>query len=158
MALPALDSSPLPRTAGHTFTPIYHLRPENKQPAAINNVPISSIVVMPPAVRANVRAIYANGLKKGNNPLAFSALGDSTIAGGLFLERFSVGDYKLGDYGYLQTTLTAFSKSLSRTSASVRIGLHSWTTLNASYSFISAQMMHPTAYSTKTCARSSSLS
>jgi len=130
LALPANDTSPLPRTAGHPFTPIYQLRLENKLPATINNVPISNIVVMTPAVKANVRALYAKGLRKGNNPLTFSALGDSTIAGGLFLERFSAGDYKLGDYAYLQTTLTAFAGSMARTSASVRIGLHSWTALN----------------------------
>lgn len=123
-------TSPLPHTIGNAFLQPYQLRPTAEKPSAINNVPINSIVVISPAVRANIRGLYAAGVKKGNNTNAFSTLGDSTVAGGLFLERFSAGDLKLGDFGYLHPALSAFETSFQRTSASVRIGLHSWTALN----------------------------
>ncbi len=85
---------------------------------------------MPNDVQLNIREIHANGQRLGNNPRAFSAIGDSSIAGGQFLERFGKGNYTLGDFAFLQPTLNVFTDSLKRTSASVRIGLHSWTVLN----------------------------
>jgi hypothetical protein len=81
-------------------------------------------------VRAHIREIYARGQTLGNNPQHFSAVGDSSIAGGQFLERFAKGPYRLGDYAYLQDVINAYSPSFTRTSTSVRIGLHSWTALN----------------------------
>jgi hypothetical protein len=130
MAAPALDTSPLPSTHAPFFAASNPFQPKPAKPASINDVPITDIFVLSPTVKANVRALYAAGVKKGNNPAAFSALGDSTIAGGLFLERFSDQKVKLGDFAYLQPALIAFRDSLTRTSASIRIGLHSWTALN----------------------------
>lgn len=112
------------------FSVPYQLRSASFKPSAINNIEINSIISLSPTVKANVRALYAAGVTKGNNPNALSALGDSTIAGGLFLERFNDKNVKLGDFAYLQPALTAFHDSFTRTSASVRIGLHSWTALN----------------------------
>lgn len=128
MAAPADDTSPLPNII--FFHALNQLRPATFKPATINNVAVSSIFDLSSEEKANVRALYTAGLKKGNNPTAFSALGDSTIAGGLFLERFSDKNVKLGDFAYLQPALIAFRDSFTRTSASVRIGLHSWTALN----------------------------
>ena len=42
------------------------------------------------------------GLELGNNPRAFSKLGDSTIEHPYFLGRFDDGPYNLGSYGYLK--------------------------------------------------------
>lgn len=129
-AAPYTITSPLPGSVSiFTLNP-YQLRPAHDKPAAINAVPLDQIVVITPAVKANIRAIYASGLKNGNDPRAFSTLGDSSVAGGLFLERFGENDTHLGDYTFLTPTLQAFDHSFKRTSASVRIGLHSWTALN----------------------------
>jgi hypothetical protein len=120
----------LPSTRGTAFQNPYQLRPLSTTPSAINNVPIKDIIAIPPAVKANIRTLYAAGVKKGNNPRAFSALGDSSIAGGFFLERFNDKNVKLGDYDFLLPAMIAFTDSFSRTSASVRIGMHSWTAMN----------------------------
>lgn len=130
LAAPVTDTSPLPSTHSSLFTPRHPFQNGSAKPATINNVAIEDIFVLSPKVKANVRALYTAGVKQGNNPTAFSALGDSTIAGGLFLERFSDKNVKLGDFAYLQPALIAFHDSFTRTSASVRIGLHSWTALN----------------------------
>ncbi len=130
MAAPALDTSPGPSTQAPLFEVSHPFRLKAPKPASINDIPIENIIALSPAVKAHIRALYAAGVKNGNNPRAFSALGDSSIAGGLFLERFSAKDVKLGDFEYLQPALNAFADSLKRTSASVRIGLHSWTALN----------------------------
>jgi hypothetical protein len=123
-------TSPLPHTTFNTFLRPYQLRPANARPAVINRVPIDRIVILSPVVRVHIRALYASGLQKGNNPQSFSTLGDSTVAGKLFMERFSTNKVNLGAFDYLKPALIAFTPSFSRTSASVRIGLHSWTALN----------------------------
>ncbi len=97
------------------------------QPTTLNGIPLSAIVVMPPNVLANTRAIYAQGQQLGRNPHAFAKVGDSTIAIDHFLSRFDVGPYNLGDYAYLQRVIDYFPGSFGRDSASVRIGLHAWT-------------------------------
>jgi hypothetical protein len=100
---------------------------------SVNGIPLASLVLMPDDVRSNVRAIYMRGLQLGNDARAFSAVGDSSIAGGQFLERFGKGPVNLGDYGYLQDVLAQFTPSFTRTSTSVRIGLHSWSVLNPAW-------------------------
>lgn len=99
-------------------------------PLAVNDVPIAAFVVMTDDVRQNVRAISMAGRQLGNDPRAFSAIGDSTIGGGLFLERFGAGKYDLGDYASLQAVIDEFAPSFKRTSVSVRVGQHAWTILN----------------------------
>lgn len=100
---------------------------------AVNGIPISGLVVMDDAVRANIRAIHARGAELGNDMRAFSAIGDSSIAGGQFLERFGKGPVVLGDFGYLEDVIAQFTPSFTRTSTSVRIGLHSWSVLNPAW-------------------------
>lgn len=129
-AQPGAGTVPLPDSTGRGFLNSYQLRPSSAKPASINDVAIDHIIAMPPAVKAHIRALYAAGIERGNNPHAFSAIGDSSIAGGLFLERFGTADVALGEFNYLQPARTTFADSFKRTSASVRIGLHSWTALN----------------------------
>lgn len=102
-------------------------------PAAVNDVPVDQFVVMPDSVKENVRKIYAQGQTLGNNPRAFSKIGDSTIENPYFLTRFDGGPYKLGDYKYLQSVIDYFAGSFGRQSMAVRIGLHSWSALNATW-------------------------
>ncbi|MBP6471946.1 MAG: LysM peptidoglycan-binding domain-containing protein [Chloroflexi bacterium] len=101
--------------------------PQPSQPTTLNGIPLNAIVVMPPNVLANARAIFAQGQQLGRNPHTFAKVGDSTIAIDHFLSRFDVGPYNLGDYAYLQRVIDYFPGSFGRDSASVRIGLHAWT-------------------------------
>ena len=99
-------------------------------PLAVNDLPIAAFIVMTDAIRLNARAIFLAGRQLGNDTRAFSAIGDSTISGGLFLERFGAGKYDLGDYAFLQAVIDEFAPSFKRTSVSVRVGQHAWTILN----------------------------
>ncbi len=103
------------------------LATSNPPPATLNGIPLDQIVIMPPNVIANTRAIYAKGQELGRNPHAFAKVGDSTVENDHFLSRFDAGPYNLGDYAYLQRVIDHFSGSFNRDSAAVRIGLHSWT-------------------------------
>jgi hypothetical protein len=99
-------------------------------PPAINGMAFESVIVLPEGVRENIRAIYAHGQALGNNPRAFSKLGDSTIEHPYFLGRFDDGPYNLGAYGYLKGAIDYFSGSFRRESVAVRRGLHTWSVLD----------------------------
>jgi hypothetical protein len=99
-------------------------------PASINGLAFESVIVLPDTVRENIRAIYAQGQALGNNPRAFSKLGDSTIEHPFFLGRFDDGPYNLGAFGYLKGAIDYFSGSFRRESVAVRRGLHTWSVLD----------------------------
>lgn len=107
-----------------TVTPTFTATPP--LPEAVNGVPLSDLIVMPPETRRHVREIYAQGQSLGRNPRAFSKLGDSTIENPHFMDRFDTGTYNLGDYVGLQGVIDHFSGSFARYSIAVRRGLHSW--------------------------------
>ncbi|MCB8919807.1 MAG: LysM peptidoglycan-binding domain-containing protein [Ardenticatenaceae bacterium] len=100
--------------------------PAGPPPGQVNGIPYSSFVILPDNVRQNARAIYARGQELGNNPRAFSKMGDSTIEPPHFLTRFDSGPYNLGDYAYLQDVIDYFAGSFGRESIAVRRGLHAW--------------------------------
>jgi LysM repeat protein len=101
---------------------------------AINGVPFDQIVSLPEGVQQHIRAIYAQGQALGNNPRAFSKLGDSTIEYPYFLARFDEGPYNLGTYAYLQPVINYFSGSFARQSVAIRRGLHTWSVLDPMWS------------------------
>lgn len=96
-------------------------------PPAVNGVPNDLFVVLPPAVVAHIRDIYARGQALGLNPRAFSKVGDSTIENPFFLARFDGGTYNLGDYAALQAAIDYYAGSFGRQGIAVRRGFHSWT-------------------------------
>jgi len=64
------------------------------------------------------------GLLKGNDPHAFSKVGDCNTTMPYFLGDFDTdGQYDLGDYDHLQETLDFFAGSYSRTSLAAKDGL-----------------------------------
>jgi hypothetical protein len=93
----------------------------------INGIPVEQVVVLTDATIANIRQIYARGQALGNNPNAFSKIGDSTIESPFFMDRFDEGGYNLGDYAFLQLTIDHFTGSFARQGYAVRRGMHSWT-------------------------------
>ena len=97
---------------------------------AVNGVPLNAFVVLPPAVRQNVREIYRQGQTLGRNPRAFARVGDSTVENGFFLMAFDQRHYNLGDYAYLQGAIDYFSGSFARESVAVGRGFHTTTVLD----------------------------
>lgn len=109
-----------------TATPSPAPSPTPEGPTDVNGVPLSSIVVMPDAVRAKVQAIFAAGQALGRSPHSFSKLGDSTLLNPHFLGPFDDGNYTLGDFAHLQPTIEQFSGSFARHGVATHHGLHSW--------------------------------
>jgi hypothetical protein len=78
-----------------------------------------------PTVSQRARDIYAAGLALGNNPRAFTKIGDCMSVPPFFLAPFDKGEYSLGTtYGYLQETITNFAGSFAHESLVARDGLN----------------------------------
>lgn len=93
-------------------------------PATPPDIPAAGGPVLP-TVSARARAIYQLGLTLGNNPRAFSKIGDCNSVAPYFLAPFDSSDYGLGStYAYLQTTIDNFGGSFSRDGAAAQIGLN----------------------------------
>ncbi|MDX1413466.1 MAG: LysM peptidoglycan-binding domain-containing protein [Candidatus Promineifilaceae bacterium] len=93
----------------------------------VNGLSETSFIIMPAAVKQNAEQIFNRGQELGRNSGAFSVVGDSTTEIPFFLARFDRGPYNLGEYQYLQSVIDYFKGSFARDSASVRVGLHSYT-------------------------------
>ncbi len=81
--------------------------------------------VVPTSVSDRVRKIYQRGLETGNDPHAFSKVGDCNSVNPYFLADYDLGQntYNLGNYAYLQPTIGYFAGSFSRTSLAAKKGL-----------------------------------
>jgi LysM repeat protein len=73
-----------------------------------------------------LREIYLRGQALGNNPRAFSKIGDCNSEAPFFLAKFDEGLYELGPYAYLQPLLDHFAGSFARQSLAVWTGNHAW--------------------------------
>ncbi len=81
--------------------------------------------IVPTGISDRVREIYARGLAMGNDPNAFSKVGDCHSTNPYFLEDFDLGPevYDLGEYAYLQPTIDYFKGSFARSSMATKKGL-----------------------------------
>ena len=79
-----------------------------------------------PRVSANVREIFQRGLHVGNNPRAFSKIGDCGSTPAWFLGDFDRGDrfYSLGEHTYLEPVIEEFQGSYARTSLAAKSGFN----------------------------------
>jgi LysM repeat protein len=100
-------------------------------PGQVNGVPVEQLIVMSDAVQQNIRKIYAQGQARGNNPHAFSKIGDSNMENPYFLASFDNESCNLGQYAYLAPAIDYFAGSFGRQSMAVRVGFHSWSVLDA---------------------------
>jgi hypothetical protein len=106
-ATPERTSTPLPIT------------PTASLPDAWMSLPII------PTVSQAARSIYLRGIEMGNDPHAFSKIGDCQSIPTYFLSYFDVpGQYNLGDYAELQDTIDWYAGSFSRQSLSVKGGFN----------------------------------
>jgi hypothetical protein len=94
-----------------------------------------------PVVSQRARQIYQEGLKRGNDPLHFSKVGDCQVIRQYFLGLFDEsGTYFFGPkYDYLIRTVTYFAGSWGRVSEAVRTG------------FNVASVLTPASANPKTC-------
>jgi len=121
---PTLTASPTP-TATFTPTPTATptLTPWPPMPTAglLNNdwqrLPIL------PEVSPTMKEVYLRGLTLGNDPRAFSKVGDCNSEAEFFLSPFDQpGKYKLGPYPDLQALIDNFGGSFSRVSVAAHTG------------------------------------
>lgn len=79
-----------------------------------------------PEVTSRVQEIYAHGQALGNNPHAFSKIGDCGSTPAWFLGDFDRGPrfYSLGQYTKLEAVIQAFKGSFERTSLAAKSGFN----------------------------------
>lgn len=77
-----------------------------------------------PLLSDRIREIYRAGIASGNQPRAFSKVGDCGSTPSWFLGDFDRGPrfYNLGDYTYLQTVIDYYQGSFGRTSLAALAG------------------------------------
>lgn len=80
-----------------------------------------------PTLTETTRQIYLSGLEMGNNPHAFSKIGDGEISTAWFLTDFDLGleYYDLGEYSELENIISYFHGSFGRQSVAARRGFNS---------------------------------
>ncbi len=103
-------------------TPIVTVEATRIPPAISQTGPSNPVVA---AATDHARTIYQAGLALGNNPRAFSKIGDCQSVAPYFLAAFDTpGQYSLGQYGSLQETIDNFYGSFSRNSLAAMNGLN----------------------------------
>lgn len=111
-----------PGTAGIDLLPA-----EGTAPATLTPSPSfwMDLPVVPTGISERVHEIYQRGLAMGNNPNAFSKVGDCHSTNPYFLADFDLGQdvYDLGEYASLQPTVDYFKGSFSRPSLAAKQGL-----------------------------------
>ena len=87
-----------------------------------------------PSLSQNAISIYKRGLAMGNNPHAFSKIGDGEISAAWFLTAFDQGPrfYDLGPYTDLQPTIDYFAGSFQRQGMAARRGFNAQQILDPS--------------------------
>jgi hypothetical protein len=122
-AAPAIPTAAASPTVANTPTP--------GPTATLGAESWKSLPVIPTGVSQRVRLIYQMGILRGNNPRAFSKVGDCNSTMPYFLADFDTpAQYNLGQYSQLQDTIDFFSGSFSRKSLATKDGLTSFAALS----------------------------
>jgi hypothetical protein len=105
-------------------TPTQFNDTDSRNPSALPALSPDDWTQLPviPSVSDNARRIYLHGLELGNNPLAFSIIGDCNSTSPFFLSSFDEGTYNLGAYNDLQAAIDHFAGSFQRGGFSVLVG------------------------------------
>ena len=127
-ATPTVTSQlPVATEAAPTKAPVSI--PATQEPTATANPTLApgewmKLPVVPQKISETTKKIYARGQELGNNPKAFSKVGDSNSTLPEFFADFDrPRAYRLGDYAYLQPAVDQFSGSWGRSSLAVKIGM-----------------------------------
>lgn len=76
--------------------------------AAVAEIVVEDYPVLP-ELTDHARVIYERGQEAGNNPQAFSKVGDCMTAAEFFMVPFGVDEYNLAEYADLEATIEYFS-------------------------------------------------
>ena len=118
----AITATPAPETvAVNTVTPAPSPTPSPTfDPASWTTLPVV------PQLDERVKAIYLRGQELGNDPHAFSKIGDCGSTPAWFLGDFDRGEqyYSLGEYQNLNGVIKAFQGSYARTSLAAKSGFN----------------------------------
>lgn len=79
--------------------------------------------VIPTSISPKMIAIYELGQLQGNDPHAFTKIGDCHSLPPEFFAVFETEFYNLGQYGYLQETIDYFPGSFERQGRAAKLGL-----------------------------------
>ncbi len=120
-------------------------RPEADLPQVISCEAWRSWTVIP-VIRETARELYRRGQSAGNDPHAFSKIGDGEIAAEWFLVAFDRGqsNYELGSYQNLTSVIEQFGGSFERIGVAARSG------------FNTERILDPSARDRKLCESSES--
>jgi len=119
--------------------------PDPDSPTPANLVTLTALAQSPqswqslpvvPQVSGKVKEIYQRGLSQGNNPLAFSKIGDCGSTPAWFLGDFDRGPqyYRLGEHQNLLPVIEAFQRSYGRTSLAAKAGFNASSVLTPLWS------------------------
>jgi hypothetical protein len=104
-------------------TPVNTAGPPTARPTLSQDAWMTAPVI--PTVSDTTRQIYQRGLEMGNDPHAFSKIGDCQNVESYFLSPFAYPDYyDLAQYSYLQETINWFTDSFTRESLAVKGGFN----------------------------------
>jgi LysM repeat protein len=135
-------------SADDAAPPVEESAPANLEPLPAAALHAPDLGIIPPGTAAwvlepgifstgdaaTVRAIFEHGQTLGNDPRAFSKIGDCNSELPFFLGKFDLGDYNLGPYAYLQPVIDQFAGSFGRQSMAVWTGNHAWAVFDATWS------------------------
>lgn len=123
-AAPTITASPVLPTSTPPAAYTATITPTSGPTPTLGPDTWQSLPVVPTGVSERVRLIYKMGLLKGNNPQAYSKVGDCNVTAPYFLSDFDTpGKYVLGDFTALQDTIDYFHGAHSRTSLAAKQGL-----------------------------------
>lgn len=97
------------------------IRAADTQPCSVAEWQLRPVI---PSVSSRAREIYARGMALGNDPRAFSVVGDCQSVPAFFLGTFDEDTYALGKYDYLQATIDHFKGSFNRRNMTVHSGFN----------------------------------
>lgn len=116
---PATTATAPAAATEQAFTPTASGPTPTLSPDAWQDMP-----VIPTGVSKRVQLIYQMGLMNGNNPKAYSKVGDCNMTLPAFMGDFDTpGKYKLAEYTGLQDTIDYFAGSHARKSVAAKDGL-----------------------------------
>ncbi len=119
----AAPTAALP-TSTPTLAPTATITPTSGPTPTLGPDSWQSLPVVPTGVSKRVLLIYQMGMMKGNNPQAYSKVGDCNVTLPYFLGDFDTpGKYTLDQYTALQDTIDYFHGSHSRVSLAAKQGL-----------------------------------
>ena len=135
-------------TATHSPPSTTPLPTNTSQPAAIPTVTASPTLLpvtscetwqswpVVPNVTEAMRELYRRGQETGNNPRAFSKIGDGEISAEWFFTAFDLGEdhFDLGPYQNLTPVIEHFAGSFARTGMAARRGFNTQRILDESES------------------------